>query len=151
MKKILLMVCSWAMLLMGAISFNSCGDDDDENEQVTNGGSNSSSAASIMAKYKDFKGVKVDGDVVVYSDPTFLGFPYVSIFEFNGDKVARNISYIDYKNETLAKAAYDEAKNEGGVKNPKIDGTILSFEEELDEEILGMSKSDIVNYYSEDF
>ena len=145
------MVCSWAMLLMGAISFNSCGDDDDANDQVTNGGSSSSSAASIMEKYKNFEGVKVDGDIVVYSDPSSMGFPYVSIFEFNGDKVVRNISYLDYKNETLAKLAYEEAAKEDGVKNLKLEGTIISFEEELDEDVIGMSKSDLVAYYSEDF
>ncbi len=112
MKKHLLMLLSWTMLALGAISFASCGDDDDDDNN------NSSPKTSIVEKYKGKSGATIDGDNVVYVNGNTI-----YVYHFSGDKIDKCTAYIDYESNQLAKTAYEEGKKE----NPdlQIDGSVV--------------------------
>mgnify|MGYP003424916024 CR=1 FL=1 len=82
MKKHLLMLLSWTMLALGAISFASCGDDDDDDK------GSSSNSSSIVKKYEGKSGASIDGDARRF----LLGG---TVFHFSGDKIENATSYIN--------------------------------------------------------
>lgn len=132
MKKLLLMVASLAFLMLGAVSFTSCGDDDKDN-----GTSN-----SLVDKYGSKKGVFIDGDNVVAS----IGYGSVTVYSFSSDdKLEKATQYNKYASNEVAKIAYDNFKNEEGTssRDLKLDGNVISYvvaTTDLD----GISKSDLV-------
>ncbi len=140
MKKHLLMLLSWTMLALGAISFASCGDDDDDDK------GSSSNSSSIVKKYEGKSGASIDGDDVVY----VLGNE-ITVFHFSGDKIESATSYINYQNETLAKAAYEEGKK----ANPdlKIDGTVVysSMDEDEFQNAKGFTKEQYCKLLNGDY
>ena len=71
MKKLLLILGSWAMMLIGTATFTSCGDDEGNNNDGNNG--DTSSQITLVEKYKDIKEATIDGDDVLYPDPIFQG------------------------------------------------------------------------------
>lgn len=134
------MLLSWTMLALGAISFASCGDDDDDDK------GSSSNSSSIVKKYEGKSGASIDGDDVVY----VLGNE-ITVFHFSGDKIESATSYINYQNETLAKAAYEEGKK----ANPdlKIDGTVVysSMDEDEFQNAKGFTKEQYCKLLNEDY
>ena len=142
MKKHLLILLSWTMILLGSVSFVSCGDDDDDKGSS----SNSSSNSSVFKKYEGKSGAFIDGDDVVYVEGNTT-----SVFHFSGDKIESATSYINYPNEATAKAAYEEGKKE----NPdlKIDGTVVycSMDEEEFEVAKNLTKEQYCKYLNGDF
>lgn len=143
MKKHLLMLLSWTMILLGSVSFVSCGDDDDDDKGSS---SNSSSNSSVFKKYEGKSGAFIDGDDVVYMQEN-----QISVFHFSGDQIEDATSYINYQNETLAKAAYENGKKE----NPdlKIDGTVVyaPIDEEEFEMAEALTKEQFCKYLNGDY
>lgn len=142
MKKNLLMLLSWTMILLGSVSFVSCGDDDDDKGSS----SNSSSNSSVFKKYEGKSGAFIDGDDVVYMQEN-----QISVFHFSGDQIEDATSYINYQNETLAKAAYEEGKK----ANPdlKIDGTVVysSMDEDEFQNAKGFTKEQYCKLLNRDY
>ena len=137
------MLLSWTMILLGSVSFASCGDDDDDDKGSS---SNSSSNSSVFKKYEGKSGAFIDGDDVVYMQEN-----QISVFHFSGDQIEDATSYINYQNETLAKAAYENGKKE----NPdlKIDGTVVyaPIDEEEFEMAEALTKEQFCKYLNRDY
>ena len=142
MKKHLLMLLSWTMILLGSVSFVSCGDDDDDKGSS----SNSSSNSSVFKKYEGKSGAFIDGNDVVEVNEN-----EIFIYHFSNDKIESATAYINYQNETLAKAAYENGKKE----NPdlKIDGTVVyaPIDEEEFEMAEALTKEQFCKYLNGDY
>ncbi len=141
MKKHLLMLLSWTMLALGAISFASCGDDDDDDKS----GNGSSQKTSIVEKYKGQSGASIDGDNVVYVTSEALGKEIV-VYHFSGNKIDKATVYIDFGSEAGAKAAYDEIKNV--YPDAQIDGSVISYSQSNEEieEYDGLTKEQVCQF-----
>lgn len=128
MKKNLLALLSWAVVLFGAVSFSSCGDDDDDDKS-----NNSSSAASIFEKYSSQQGGKIDGDNVVY----VLGNT-ITVYTYSGETLTKATCYMNCGSEATAKKMAEEY-------GAKSDGIYMYYE--LDDEDLadykGLSKEEV--------
>lgn len=142
MKKHLLILLSWTMILLGSVSFVSCGDDDDDKGSS----SNSSSNSSVFKKYEGKSGAFIDGNDVVEVNEN-----EIFIYHFSNDKIESATAYINYQNETLAKAAYENGKKE----NPdlKIDGTVVyaPIDEEEFEMAEALTKEQFCKYLNGDY
>jgi hypothetical protein len=75
----------------------------------------------------------------------------ITVFHFSGDKIESATSYINYQNETLAKAAYEEGKK----ANPdlKIDGTVVysSMDEDEFQNAKGFTKEQYCKLLNRDY
>lgn len=124
MKKHLLMLVSWTMLLFGAFSFTSCGDDDDDD------------ASSVVDKYQGKSGAFIDGDDVVYVQGASI-----VIYHFDGDKVVSGKSYTTYATKEVAQTVYNEAKKEAdGDVEVELDGKTVIAKAKVDKPLTSMSK-----------
>lgn len=136
------MLLSWTMILLGSVSFVSCGDDDDDKGSS----SNSSSNSSVFKKYEGKSGAFIDGNDVVEVNEN-----EIFIYHFSNDKIESATAYINYQNETLAKAAYENGKKE----NPdlKIDGTVVyaPIDEEEFEMAEALTKEQFCKYLNGDY
>ncbi len=126
------MLLSWTMLMAGVASFASCSDDDEED------------GTEMFEKYGNKKGTTVDGDDVIVSTSQ-EGMGQIIVYHFDGDKLVGGTYYIKYANETIAKEAYNTAK-ELGTSNVKLDGSVVSAPIPTDEldEYDGATKDEIV-------
>lgn len=68
MKKTLLMLLSWTMIMLGAISFASCGDDDDDDDKS---GANSAMVGTWVRNASESTAVSDDNQAVIFADITF--------------------------------------------------------------------------------
>lgn len=142
MKKHLLMLLSWTMILLGSVSFVSCGDDDDDDKGSS---SNSSSNSSVFKKYEGKSGAFIDGNDVVEVNEN-----EIFIYHFSNDKIESATAYYSFPNETAAKAAYEEGKKEN--PNLKIDGSVIyeSLDEEYFDDAKGFTKEQFCKYLNGD-
>ncbi len=140
MKKHLLMLLSWTMILLGSISFVSCGDDDDDDN---NNSSVPTNASGVFSKYSGTKGARIDGDNVI-NVTTVGGQTSVTVITFDGSKIVSGTAYIDCLSEEAAKAAYEEAKAEG--ENVSVEGRYLisKWDNEDIAEYDGLDKESLV-------
>lgn len=108
MKKILLVLGSWIMILMGITTFSSCGDDEDS---IDNDNScDASSFLELVEANKDFHGVKIEGNNVIGVSPFDID---VMVFHFNGDKMECAYLYLDFQSEEIANMMWENMKQNG--------------------------------------
>lgn len=147
MKKILLVLGSWAMMLMGTATFTSCGDDDDDN-----GGSNGGGASiELVEKNQNLEGAKVDGNDVIYK-PFISQGKVTVIIHYNGNTMESATTYQDCGTEELAKTACEEAKKEGS--DAKVEGKYVVVSESAEssedyKEFKNLSKQDLCEALNE--
>lgn len=137
MKKILLVLGSWAMMLMGTATFTSCGDDDDDD----NGGG---ASIELVEKNKNLEGAKVDGNDVIYKPGLNQGTVTVFI-HYNGKNIESATSYQDCGTEELAKATCEEMKEKG--EDAKVEGKYVVVVQDANSEeykdYQGLSKQEL--------
>lgn len=137
MKKHLLMMLSWAMLMAGAASFASCSDDDDDDKAAT--------PSAVYENYSNQSGAFVDGDNVVWVSN--MGTKMVYVYHFNGNTMDAATIYISCLTETAANKLAEEAKKEG-AKNVSVDGTVVAYQiaddDEMFEGFKELSKDELV-------
>ena len=128
------------MILLGSISFVSCGDDDDDDN---NSSSVPTNASGVFSKYSGTKGARIDGDNVI-NVTTVGGQTSVTVITFNGSKIVSGTAYLDCMSEAAAKAAYEEAKAEG--ENVSVEGRYLvsKWDNEDIAEYDGLDKESLV-------
>ncbi len=153
MKKFLLILGSWAMMLMGTATFTSCGDDDDDDNNGGNGGS--SSVITLVENNKNLTEATVVGDDVICPFDYVPGLQCVCVYHYEGNKL-QNVSMImDCQTEETAKQAmsqYSSYIGEDAVATTEGKYLIIKGSaEDLDmEDAEGMSKEDLVKYLNEE-
>lgn len=124
MKKKFLMMLSWAIMMMGACTFASCGDDDDDDDNDNK--KEETSGNPFVAKYAGKYGAFIDGDYVVNAmGITFMVFHFDS--ETSWDKVYQ---YTNCMSKFGAESAYQQYLDQGlgdKEKELKIEGVYVSY------------------------
>ncbi|MEE1178069.1 MAG: hypothetical protein U0K71_13785 [Paludibacteraceae bacterium] len=124
MKKHLLMLLSWTMLLLGAFSFASCGDDDDEDDNDNDGGKKTEANTSepFVHKYRSQTGVYIDGDDIIDVMPTMI-----LTYHFSNDtKMDEVKEYVYQFSHAIAEQAFEQMKD-AGFKDLKVEGSYISY------------------------
>ena len=145
-NKLLLMLLSWTMILLGSVSFVSCGDDDDDDNNKTSVPTNASEAFS---KYGSTKGAKADGDNVVWVyNEEETNTTMIMILHYNGANIESGISYAKFESEDAAKAYYEAAKADGS--DASIDGNYVTIKSSNDDlkEYEGLDKNSLVAFFN---
>lgn len=134
MKKLLLLIGSWAMILAGTVAFTSCGDDDEENNNAKKG-----EAAELFESCKGLEGAKIVGDDVIYQTEHLNST--ITVFHFFNDKVEGIKRYVDYLLETNVKTW--EASISDGYFNYKTEGQYVIFGEDIEVQFQNISKQEL--------
>ncbi len=104
MKKFLLVLGSWAMMLAGTAAFTSCGDDDDDNGK----GGGGDTYTEYFEK-NNFNGAVIVGDDILYRNSLGNGYEQLIVYQFDGDKFVNALSYLDMGTEAAAKQAAESS------------------------------------------
>ncbi|MBR5694752.1 MAG: hypothetical protein IKX43_00760 [Paludibacteraceae bacterium] len=136
MKKLLLLIGSWAMILAGTVAFTSCGDDDKEENNVKKG-----EAAELFESCKGLEGAKIVGDDVIYQT-THLNST-ITVFHFSGDKVEVIKEYVDYLLEL--NVTNWEASMPEDYKDYKTEGQYVIFDKDIEPQFQNISKQELCN------
>lgn len=140
------MLLSWTMLLLGSVSFVSCGDDDDDDNNKSSVPANASEAFS---KYGSTKGAKLDGDNVVWVyDQEETNTTMIMVFHYNGANMESGIAYSKFESEEAAKAYYEAAKADGSEAS--IDGNYVTVKSSKGDlaEYEGLDKNSLVAFFN---
>ncbi|MCR5247096.1 MAG: hypothetical protein K6E14_04845 [Paludibacteraceae bacterium] len=119
MKKHLFLLLSWTMLLLGALSFASCGDDDDDDDDNKK---NESSAEPFVHKYRSQNGVYIDGDYIINVMPTMI----LTYHFINDTKMDEVKEYVYQFSHAIAEQAFEQMKD-AGFKDLKVEGSYISY------------------------
>ncbi len=139
MKKLLLLIGSWAMILAGTVAFTSCGDDDKEEKEENN--VKKSEAAELFESCKGLEGAKIVGDDVIYQT-THLNST-ITVFHFSGDKVEVIKEYVDYLLEL--NVTNWEASTPEDYNDYKTEGQYVIFDKDIDVQFQNISKQELCN------
>ena len=154
MKKFLLVLGSFAMMLMGTATFTSCGDDDDDDKGgSSNGGKNAT--ITLVENNKDVKEATIIGDDVLCPFSFMPGMDMMGVYHFDGNKLQNISMFMDCGSEENAKKALESyaqqmGDTEGAATNGKylvLAGTAEDFEMEDAE---GLDKESLVKYLNEE-
>lgn len=120
MKKFLLILSSWAMMLAGTVAFTSCGDDDDDK------GGNGGGGDAYTQYFEDdnFYGAKIVGDDIIYKS-SYGGYDQLVVYHFQGDTYVSASSYMDMGTPAAAKKAAESASQRENIKSATTNGKWL--------------------------
>ncbi len=133
MKKLLLLISSWAMILAGTVAFTSCGDDDEDNN------AKKGEAAELFESCKELEGAKIVGDDVIYKNKDLNST--ITVFHFFDGKVEGIKEYVDYISETNVKTW--EASTLEDFTNYKTEGQYIIFGKDIAVQFQNISKQEL--------
>ncbi len=154
MKKILLVLGSWAMMLMGTATFTSCGDDDDDDNgtsTVVNNAFDPTSQIALVESNKDITKAVIDGDNVIAKEPAESNMPNTfTIFNFQGDKLMHITTITVCKDEAEAKDFAEKLKMLSGDDIIIKDNyAIWPCDNEIEEDWSQDTKESICTFYND--